>query len=78
MLRRQTWNLHETKGGDELKQLDATITVNERERNVKSTALETSLAATRELFGIFPILDNIIERQKDGYSSFWAVSDFPI
>ena len=62
MLRRQTWNLHEAKGYDELKQLDATIMAIEREIKVKSTALETSLAATRELLGIFHISDNMIER----------------
>ena len=61
-MRRWTWNLHEAEGGDELKPSDATITVIEREIKVKSTALETSLAATRELLGIFHISDNMIER----------------
>ena len=70
MLRQLTWHLHKVEGGDELKQPDATVVIIERERKVKSIALETSLAATQELFGISPISDNMIERQKDGAPSW--------
>ena len=64
-MRQSTWHLHEAEGGDELKQPNTTVTVIERAIKVKSTALKTSLAATWELLGIFPISDNMIERQKD-------------
>ena len=77
-MRRHTWNFHEAEGGDDLNQPDATIMVIERERKVKSTALETSLASMRELFGIFPISDNMIECKKDGSPSWHHMSHAPI
>ena len=41
----------------------------ERARKVKSTSLETSLVATRELFGILPISNNMIEHQEEKSST---------
>ena len=58
------------EGGDELKQPDATITVSERERKVKSTTLDTVLAATQELLEILAISDSMVECQKDGSPSW--------